>query len=70
MRIARNVRDAAFRILGLGAAGIAAALACASPALAQNDAMTPIEIPAQPGAIVLDTGPLPGAAAPETWHRQ
>ena len=32
--------------------------------------MTPIAIPAQPDAIVLGTGTLPGAAAPETWHSQ
>ena len=40
------------------------ALACAfgAPAMAQNDKMTPIAIPAQPKAIVLNTGALPGAA--------
>jgi acetyl esterase/lipase len=54
----------------LGAVAIAAAFAFAAPALAQNDAMTPIAIPSQPGAIVLGTGPLPGATAPEAWHRQ
>jgi acetyl esterase/lipase len=32
--------------------------------------MTPVAIPAQPDAIVLGTGKLPGAAAPEAWHRQ
>ncbi|HZD52344.1 MAG TPA: alpha/beta hydrolase [Woeseiaceae bacterium] len=32
--------------------------------------MTPIETPPQPDAIVLDTGPLPGAATPESWHSQ
>jgi acetyl esterase/lipase len=51
-----------------------AALACAAvlaaPAAAQNDRMTPIAIPAQPTAIVLGTGPLPGATAPESWHSQ
>jgi len=56
--------------LRLGAIAIAAAFAFAAPAPAQNDAMTPIAIPAQPGAVVLGTGPLPGATAPETWHRQ
>src|SRR5688572_6378697 len=35
-----------------------------------NDKMTAIEIPAQPDAIELGTGPLPDATAPETWHRQ
>jgi acetyl esterase/lipase len=38
--------------------------------LAQNDAMTPIPILAQPDAIALGTGSLPGATAPESWHRQ
>ncbi|MDV3457420.1 alpha/beta hydrolase [Sphingomonas sp. HF-S4] len=39
-------------------------------AYAQNDKMTPIAVPAQPDAIPLDTGPLPGATAQEAWHRQ
>ena len=55
-----------------GRAALATALlwiACA-PASAQDDAMTPIAIPAQPGAIELGTGPLPGATVPESWHRQ
>jgi acetyl esterase/lipase len=53
-------------------AAIAAAMLCmlAAPAIAQGDAMVPIATPAQPGAIVLGTGPLPGAAAPEAWHSQ
>ena len=34
------------------------------------DKMVAIEIPAQPDAIELGTGPLPGATTPETWHRQ
>jgi len=41
-----------------------------TPALAQTDVMAPIAIPAQPSAIVLDTGKLAGATAPEAWHRQ
>lgn len=47
-------------------------LACAlhAPVMAQNDKMTPIATPAQPNAITLDTGALPGATAPEAWHRQ
>lgn len=53
----------------LGAAVVTAVL-CAGPALAQNDKMTPIAAPAQPGAIVLDTGPLPGATVQESWHTQ
>lgn len=50
----------------------AAALSCAlaAPVAAQEDRMTPIAVPAQPGAITLDTGPLPGAANQESWHRQ
>ncbi|MXO59443.1 alpha/beta hydrolase fold domain-containing protein [Altererythrobacter salegens] len=39
-------------------------------AVAQNDTMTPMDTPAQVDAIVLGTGPLPGATAPEAWHRQ
>jgi acetyl esterase/lipase len=45
-------------------------LAGAAPALAQNDKMTPIATPAQPTAIPLDTGALPNATVPESWHRQ
>ncbi|KTF70503.1 alpha/beta hydrolase [Sphingomonas sp. HT-1] len=50
----------------------AAALAVAAPgmALAQNDKMNAIAIPAQPGAIELGTGPLPDAKASESWHSQ
>lgn len=56
----------------LGRILVAAALACAvaTPARAQNDKMTPIAIPAQPAAIVLGTGPLPGATVQESWHTQ
>ena len=53
---------------GLGA--LALGLVIASGAQAQDDRMTPIPIPAQPAAIVLGTGPLPGATASESWHRQ
>src|SRR6478672_7594891 len=53
----------------------------AQPAMAQssnqpaaakvpNDKMTAIEIPAQPDAIELGTGPLQGATFPESWHSQ
>ena len=52
---------------------LAATLACAFAApgaKAQNDKMTPIAIPAQPNAIVLNTGPLPGATVQESWHTQ
>jgi acetyl esterase/lipase len=55
----------------LSVALIAVSAALAVPAQAQsNDAMTPIAAPAQPNAITLDTGPLPGATAQESWHRQ
>jgi acetyl esterase/lipase len=56
--------------LGLAAAAVFGCALAAAPARAQNDRMSPIEVPSQPGAIVLGTGPLPGAAIPESWHRQ
>ena len=40
------------------------------PASAQTDVMAPIATPAQPGAITLGTGILPGATASEAWHSQ
>jgi len=49
---------------------IAVGCALATPAQAQNDKMTPVATPAQANAIVLGTGPLPGATAPESWYRQ
>jgi acetyl esterase/lipase len=55
---------------GLAAASVTLAAAWAMPALAQDDTMTPIPVPAQPGAIVLNTGALPGATVAESWHRQ
>ena len=39
-------------------------------ASAQNDKMTSIPVPNQPGAIVLGTGKLPEATAEEAWHFQ
>jgi acetyl esterase/lipase len=50
----------------------AAAMSCtfAPAAYAQKDKMTPIAIPAQPNAIELGTGPLPGATSAESWHSQ
>jgi acetyl esterase/lipase len=64
-----------FGLIRLGSArllaiGIAASCALAAPVLAQNDKMTPIAIPAQPNAIELGTGALPGATATESWHSQ
>jgi acetyl esterase/lipase len=44
--------------------------AFATPALAQNDTMSPMATPAQPNAIKLGTGPLPGAKLAESWHSQ
>ena len=42
----------------------------AEPAIAQDDVMRSIPVPDQPTAIALDTGPLPGATAGESWHMQ
>jgi acetyl esterase/lipase len=58
------------RIGRLTAIAIAATCALAAPALAQNNKMTPVPTPAQPNAIELGTGPLPGATAQESWHSQ
>lgn len=54
------------------ACAVLALLLCVTwmPAGAQDDAMVPIAIPAQPDAIELGTGALPGANAQEAWHRQ
>ncbi len=54
------------------AIGVALALAgvASAPALAQNDKMAAIATPAQPTAIALGTGALPGATATESWHSQ
>jgi acetyl esterase/lipase len=50
----------------------AAALSCATTGtvVAQDEQMRPIAVPSQPGAITLDTGPLPGATNKESWHSQ
>ena len=50
--------------------GLTAACALAAPVHAQPDTMTPVAIPEQSRAIELGTGPLPGATAHESWHRQ
>lgn len=50
-------------LLGLGTA-------TATPAQVPDDKMVPIATPDQPAAILLGTGLLPGATAPEVWHRQ
>jgi acetyl esterase/lipase len=49
---------------------VALACAVAAPSQAQSDKMAPIAIPAQPNAIELGTGPLPGATMGESWHSQ
>ncbi|HVI99335.1 MAG TPA: alpha/beta hydrolase [Sphingomonas sp.] len=54
----------------IGGFGIAVACMLGIPALAQNDKMTPIATPAQPDAIELGTGRLPGGTNPEAWHSQ
>src|SRR5690606_26722951 len=59
------------RIFCFAGLGPAAALAfVTAPAIAQDDRMTAIDTPAQPTAIALGTGPLPGASTPESWHSQ
>jgi len=58
------------RIGRFTALSIAATCVLAAPALAQRDKMTPVPTPAQPNAIELGTGPLPGATATESWHSQ
>ncbi len=65
----RNVRHSVRRFIAILAA-LASAMVLATTAQAQADKMTPIPTPAQPNAIVLGTGPLPGATAPESWHKQ
>jgi len=64
--------SALVRALRPAAIGFAAACTIAVPAQAQaqNDQMTPMATPAQTDAIVLGTGPLPGATAQESWHHQ
>lgn len=58
------------QLLARYAAAATLAVAATAPAAAQNDKMVPIAIPQQAGAIVLGTGPLPGANVPESWHSQ
>lgn len=50
---------------------LSAFVGCASAnAQTADEKMVPIAIPAQPTAITLETGPMPGMTAPESWHRQ
>src|SRR5437763_8361377 len=55
---------------GLSTGALLLASGVGTSALAQNDRMEPIAAPAQPNAIVLGTGALPGATVQESWHRQ
>ena len=48
----------------------AASLPTVGEAQAPNDKMVPIPTPAQADAIVLGSGPLPGASASESWYHQ
>ncbi|KHL25723.1 esterase [Croceibacterium mercuriale] len=65
-----GVRRQHFSLRRLGLVAGALAFAFSVPAHAQDEQMTPIEIPAQPTAIELGTGPLPGGDIPESWHSQ
>ncbi|SDA28455.1 alpha/beta hydrolase [Sphingomonas sp. NFR15] len=52
---------------GVLAAGL---FAVTVPAVAQDARMTPMAAPAEPGAIVLNTGGVTGSTAPEAWFSQ
>ncbi|MGZ3304681.1 MAG: alpha/beta hydrolase [Asticcacaulis sp.] len=58
------------RRAGVAAAAVMALAFATAPVHAQEDKMVPIPTPAQTDAIVLGTGPLPGATAKESWHHQ
>lgn len=51
-------------------AALAVLLACAVSALAQDGTIHPLEAPAEPGAIPLNTGGVADQPAPESWFRQ
>ena len=70
IRIAGMVRSVRPTRTHLVAIGIAVACTLAAPLQAQRDKMAPIPIPAQPEAIELGTGALPGAKSSESWHSQ
>lgn len=70
MTFTRRVCRLRSRWSGVIATAIFAACVVAMPAQAQDDRMTPMPIPPQANAIVLGTGPMPGATAPESWHKQ
>jgi acetyl esterase/lipase len=67
-RIKRTVQSLASTSARLFAIGMT--VVSATAAQAQNDQMTPIKTPSQSNAIVLGTGPMPGATIAESWHRQ
>ena len=49
---------------------VTSALAAATPAVAQDGTIYPLQAPEEPNAIALGTGGVEGQAAPETWFRQ
>lgn len=49
---------------------LAALLACATAAFAQDGTITPLDAPAEPNAIPLGTGGVADQPAPESWFRQ
>lgn len=51
-------------------AALAALLASAASAFAQDGTIHPLEAPAEPGAIPLNTGGVENQPAPESWFRQ
>lgn len=55
---------------GLASIALVLSMGLSGTAAAQHDRMSPIATPVQPGAITLNTGPLPGATTPEAWHSQ
>ncbi len=71
MSFKRQTKGACLQFSACGAAAwLVVLVAVSSPASARDDRMTPIAPPAQPNAIILGTGPLTGATAPEAWHSQ
>jgi len=70
INITEGARGRAAAFSRLAAVGMALACVLTAPAQAQDDKMRPVAIPAQPNAIELGTGPLPGATASESWHSQ
>jgi acetyl esterase/lipase len=61
------------RYAGIAGRLISAIIACTlmtTTVSAQDDRMVPVATPAQPDAIVLGTGDLPGATHAEVWHSQ